>query len=24
MSLSRVSVTGVRNLHPVTLSPSPR
>lgn len=24
MSLSRVSVTAVRNLHPVTLSPSPR
>ncbi|QEY60499.1 DNA replication/repair protein RecF [Metapseudomonas lalkuanensis] len=24
MSLSRISVTGVRNLHPVTLSPSPR
>lgn len=24
MSLSRVSVTGVRNLHPVTLLPSPR
>ena len=24
MSLSRLSVTGVRNLHPVTLSPSPR
>ncbi|MFH7365431.1 AAA family ATPase, partial [Pseudomonas syringae group genomosp. 7] len=24
MSLSRVSVTGVRKLHPVTLSPSPR
>lgn len=24
MSLSRVSVTGVRNLHPVTFSPSPR
>ena len=24
MSLSRVSVTAVRNLHPVTFSPSPR
>ena len=24
MSLSRISVTGVRNLQPVTLSPSPR
>ena len=24
MSLSRVSVTAVRNLHPVTISPSPR
>ncbi|MFO5964614.1 AAA family ATPase, partial [Pseudomonas aeruginosa] len=24
MSLTRVSVTAVRNLHPVTLSPSPR
>ena len=24
MSLSRVTVTGVRNLHPVTFSPSPR
>ncbi|MCS3467712.1 DNA replication and repair protein RecF [Pseudomonas sp. JUb42] len=24
MSLSRISVTGVRNLHPVTFSPSPR
>lgn len=24
MSLSRLSVTGVRNLHPVTLTPSPR
>lgn len=24
MSLSRITVTGVRNLHPVTLSPSPR
>lgn len=24
MSLSRVTVAGVRNLHPVTLSPSPR
>jgi len=24
MSLSRLSVTGVRNLHPVTLSPSSR
>ena len=24
MSLSRVTVTAVRNLHPVTLSPSPR
>ncbi|MGV2425930.1 UNVERIFIED_CONTAM: hypothetical protein QOZ53_30100, partial [Pseudomonas aeruginosa] len=23
MSLTRVSVTAVRNLHPVTLSPSP-
>ena len=24
MSLSRITVTGVRNLHPVTLSPSSR